>query len=148
MNKIQLTNLILIVIIIILSTALAVIEKRPIIAQMNKWKLLPEPETFTELYFNDHLNLPSTVKVNTPQEFSFVIHNEEYQTMSYPYEIYIASPSGKNIFIDRHSVTLKQDQYKTIKEKFSVPTPVKREEVVVNLTNLNQQIDFWIGVTK
>lgn len=123
------------------------VNKQQIIDQMNAWKLLPEPETFTELYFNNSANLPSTVKIGTPLKFSFVIHNEEYQTMNYPYQVYIASPSGEQL-IDLRSITLNQNEYKTISEAFSIPTPMKRDEVIVKLTNLNQQIDFWIGVTK
>ena len=145
MSIIKIINLSLLALFIILGISFAVIDKQQIINQMNNWNLLPQPETFTELYFDDHLKLPSNVKVNTPQKFSFVIHNEEYKTMTYPYIVYTASASGQTL-IDLKSVTLQQNQYKTINEKFIEPNAVKREEVVVKLQNLNQQIDFRIGV--
>lgn len=36
--------------------------KDPILAKMNDWKLLPQPERFTELYFENHLDLPKSLK--------------------------------------------------------------------------------------
>jgi hypothetical protein len=147
MTKIHFLNITLLTFVIILCTTLISVNKQQIINQMNNWKLLPEPETFTELYFDNHLKLPSTVKINTLQTFSFTIHNEEYKTVTYPYEVYITGSNGQQL-IDLKSVTLDQDHYKTIKETFSVTKPIKREEVIVKLTSLNQQIDFWIGVAK
>lgn len=106
-----------------------------------------KPETFTELYFTNHLKLPSTVKLSNKYSFEFTVHNLEYKTFRYPYEVYIDT-NGKKQYIEKSVFSLKQDKYITIKENFSV-TDATRSAVVVNLINKNQQIDFWVeGVKK
>jgi len=101
-----------------------------------------KPETFTELYFTNHLKLPSTVKLGNKYSFEFTVHNLEYKTFKYPYEVYIDT-NGNRQYIEKSVFTLKQDKYITIKESFSV-TDATRSAVVVNLISKNQAIDFWI----
>ena len=103
------------------------------------------PEKFTELYFEDHLNLTRAAVLKEPQTFSFTIHNLEYKTMEYPYEIYVQDIAGSRSGIITNSVTLRHDQQKTITESFEILEPIKRAKVVVNLTNKNQEIHYWIG---
>jgi hypothetical protein len=106
-----------------------------------------KPETFTELYFKNHLKLPSIVKIGETYSFSFTVHNLEYKTYNYPYEVYIDT-NGQRQYIEKGNFSLRQDQYKTIKEDFSVAPPATRSAVVINLINKNQQIDFWIEGVK
>ena len=109
------------------------------------------PETFTELYFQDHTALPSTVTPEKQYNFSFTIHNLENQDMDYPYEVYIVDDKGNKESIDKNSVTIQNNGYLTIQEGFILNHEITRSEVVVNLTKKNQQIDFWItgkGVTQ
>lgn len=101
-----------------------------------------KPETFTELYFENHLKLPSTIKIGEKYPFSFTIHNLEYKTMNYPYEVYIDT-DGKRQNIEKKTVTLSHDNRVTINEEFS-PISATRSAVVVNLLNKNQEIRFWI----
>jgi hypothetical protein len=103
-----------------------------------------QPERFTELYFENHLNLPKDTTLNTPKTFAFTIHNLEYRTETYPYEIYIPNNGQKQI-IATGTATLNQDQYKTIHETFTLTTQTKRAHMVVNLKNKDQQIAFWMG---
>lgn len=105
-----------------------------------------QPETFTELFFENHLNLPSVIKPNQPYYFEFTIHNMENKTMTYPYEVYLQYGSLK-MPISHNTVTLKDNDYETIQEGFSINDPIFKSEIVVNLTNKNQQIDFWIQST-
>lgn len=113
----------------------------------NTWFLATtiQPERFTELYFEDHLNLPKDAIPNKQYNFRFTVHNLEYRDTTYNYETYI-DENGKKISIDQGSFTLKQDQFKTIPQTYTITTSLQRSEVVVNLTNKNnQQIDFWIS---
>ena len=103
-----------------------------------------KPETFTELYFENHLSLPNKVIYYQPQAFKFTIHNLENQNMEYPYEVYI-DVNGEKQFIDQGSVLLKNNGYKTISEDFSITLPTLRVKLVINLVNKNQEIRFWIG---
>jgi hypothetical protein len=102
-------------------------------------------ERFTELYFDNHLNLPKSNTLKQPQTFSFTIHNLENKTIDYPYEIYIEDTAGSRSGIITNSVRISHDQVKTITESFEILAPVKRAKVVVNLMNKKQEIHFWIG---
>ena len=102
-----------------------------------------KPEVFTELYFENHLNLPSIIQPNQPYYFEFTIHNLENQETTYPYEVYLQAGNVK-LPIARKTVTIKNNQYKTVRVGFSVDAPIIKSEIVVNLVNKNQQIDFWI----
>ena len=42
-----------------------------------------KPETFTELYFEDHLTLPNKVTLFKENNFKFTIHNLENKDMVY-----------------------------------------------------------------
>lgn len=103
-----------------------------------------KPETFTELYFENNVTLPSSVNPYQPYYFRFTIHNIENKVMTYPYEVYLQAGMTK-LFIDKKIVTIKNNQFKTIKEGFLVNAPiVKKTEIFVILNNKNQHIDFWI----
>lgn len=117
--------------------------KNQIIAKMNALKLLPQPEKFTELYFEDHLTLPTTITTK-PQSFSFTIHNVEYQTMIYPYDVYAQIDDTKQE-IDQKTVTIPANEYKTISESFTIATSAAtKAEIVISLPKKQQQIDFFI----
>jgi hypothetical protein len=107
------------------------------------------PETFTELYFENHNNLPRSIEYYKDYDFKFTIHNLEYKTMNYSYEVYIKCVNigcnGEKQIIDEGNVTLKQNEFKTINESYNIIFPTGRVEVIINLINKKQQIDFWIG---
>ncbi len=103
-----------------------------------------QPETFTELYFENHINLPKAAIKDKVNDFKFTIHNLEYRTITYPYTIY-AEADGIKQELDKGSVTLRQDEYKTILESFSLVIDGKRTKITVLLTDKNQSIHFWMG---
>jgi hypothetical protein len=103
-----------------------------------------KPETFTELYFENHLSLPKEVTLFKENNFKFTIHNLENKDMEYPYEVYI-DVSGEKQMIDKSIVSIKNSEYKTIAENFTIKTAMQRAKIVVNLIDKNQQIDFWMG---
>ena len=102
-----------------------------------------KPETFTELYFENHLNLPNKVVIDKKYSYAFTLHNLENKDMIYPYETYIASDESK-LDLSKGSVFIKKDGYATIHKDFTLKTELNRVMVVVNLIKKNQQIDFWI----
>lgn len=103
-----------------------------------------KPETFTELYFEDHLSLPKEITLFKENNFKFTIHNLENKDMGYPYEVYM-DINGEKQMIDKSSILIKNNEYKTITEDFTITIPMQRFKVAVNLINKNQQIDFWMG---
>jgi len=103
-----------------------------------------KPETFTELYLEDHLSLPDKVILFKENNFKFTIHNLENKDMEYPYEVYIDLNREKKM-IDKSSVLIKSNEYKTISEDFTITVPTQRVKVVINLISKSQQIHFWMG---
>lgn len=101
-----------------------------------------KPETLTELYFEDHNNLPKTITRYDFYNFLFTIHNLEYKDMEYPYIIYLQT-SDKKIILDENKIEVKNGEYKSIKEDFG-PLKSLRMKIVVELLNRNQLISFWM----
>ncbi len=119
-------------------------NKQYIIDKLNQYKLLPQPEPFTELYFEDHLKLPQVYKTNANNSFRFTVHNLEYKTYTYDYYIKaIASDSAR--IISKGSFTLKNDESKTIKERISTEEANQRTKILIDLDNKKQSIHFWVN---
>ena len=103
-----------------------------------------KPETFTELYFEDHLSLPKEITLFKENNFKFTIHNLENKDMEYPYEVYM-DINGEKQSINKSSVLIKNNEYKTITQTFIITTQIQRAKIVVNLIDKNQPIHFWMG---
>src|SRR4030065_912061 len=104
-----------------------------------------ELQTFTELYFENHLSLPGRIILLKEKNFKFTIHNLENKDMEYPYEVYIDTNGEKQI-ISTDSVLIEDNGYKTISVVFTITIQIPRSRVVVNLIDKNEQINFWIAV--
>ena len=104
-----------------------------------------ELQTFTELYFENHLSLPGRITLFKENNFKFTIHNLENKDMEYPYEVYIDTNGEKQI-ISTDSVLIEDNGYKTISVVFTITIQIPRSRVVVNLIDKNEQINFWIAV--
>lgn len=104
-------------------------------------------ESFTELYFEDHQNLPSDIKLNKAYPFQFSIHNLENQETTYNYTVYIEYYIGEELesteTLNSASITLNHDQTATISESFEISEDFEQAKVMVN-TN-DQEIHFWVG---
>lgn len=107
--------------------------------------LLPKKESFTELYFTDHLKLPSTMGFNQRISFQFTVHNLENKNMDYPYEVFIVANGQPVRVLDKNTLSIRNQSSKTITEAFSSADIATHSAVVVNLPNNNQQIDFWVN---
>ncbi len=101
-----------------------------------------KPETFTELYFEDHSNLPKAIIRRKEYSFVFTVHNLEHQDMEYPYAIYLQRGDQKTI-LNQGTFSLKYDEFKSINEGFG-PLKNLRSNIVVELLNKNQIISFWM----
>jgi len=106
--------------------------------------LIPQPEKLTELYFNDNANLPASATSNQVVSFEFVIHNLETTDYQYVYNVDVIT-NGTRHTVDSGSILVKNNQYYLKSEKFNLMNSLGSQEVVVELTNKQQSIDFWIG---
>lgn len=110
--------------------------------ELNNLKLIPIPETFTELYFENHSSLPKKSVAGTTDFFSFTIHNMEWEKKDYQYSVYFEYPSGFRVLFTSGTVTLNHDQYKIIGASHKWYSSDLIGQVVVELIGRNQKIDF------
>ena len=120
------------------------INRVPIDNELTDLDLLPKPEKLTELYFNDSADLPGSATGNKVISFAFVIHNLETTDYQYVYNVYV-NVNGTRHIVDSAKVLVKNNQYYVKNEKFNLMNSPGSQEVVVELINIHQSIDFWIG---
>lgn len=114
--------------------------------QLNAWKLLPQPERLTELYFTDPNNLPSTYVPGQTQTVKFTTHNLEYQTETYQYKILEQSQDGtKSQQLAAGQFTLQQNQYQHIAFPILPVDLGNRVQISVVLPTVNETISYWVG---
>jgi hypothetical protein len=118
--------------------------------QLNDWKLLPQPERLTELYFAKPNNLPSTYIPGVSQTFGFTVHNLEYRNTDYTYQVVEENQADtQTVTLQQGSFWLRQNHYKTVTENVALSDLGSRVKIVVNLSNVNESIDYWVSeVTK
>ena len=113
--------------------------------QLNAWKLLPQPEKLTELYYANSTQLPTTYTPNQPQSFKFTTHNLEYQDLTYHYSVTAqADGSQTTTPISTGSFNLNQNQSTTTPITVTLPDLGPRVKVTVTLTTTNESIDYWV----
>ncbi len=103
-------------------------------------------ESFTELYFEDHNDLPSNIQLNKEYSFQFSIHNLENQQTTYNYTIYIEYYSNEKLqsreTINSDSIALEHDQRATISKSFEINEDFELARLIIE-TN-DQEIHFWV----
>lgn len=103
-------------------------------------------ESFTELYFEDHQDLPSEYLLDE-YEFSFTIHNLENQDMNYLYKVYIEYYDNEKLkeseTIKSGNILIINNETRTITETFKIIEEHDTAKIIVE-TN-DQEIHFWLG---
>ena len=108
-------------------------------------KAKPQPVKIitNELYFDTHRALPFLLTApNKTIGFGFTIHNLKKDSV-YQYSVYMDN-NGQITQIDNNQVSLKQNEYKTISESFTLTTPINVAKIFVKLTNDNNYIYFKV----
>lgn len=105
----------------------------------------PEKETFTEIYFEDHENLPRYTNSNNEYRFKFTINNLENQDFLYRYKISIFQ--DKEEIIEENNVLIKNGESKTLEKSFKADIK-DRAKIQLTLVNKDQEIHFWIKSSK
>ena len=102
-----------------------------------------EPQRYTELYFDDHLQLPTVVAPHEKQSFQFTIRNVEHAPMKYTYEVSASTPDERRVLAQKE-LSLESDQAITIKQDFILDRPYDRVRLDVTLLDTGQAIAFWL----
>jgi hypothetical protein len=89
-------------------------------------------EPLTELYFENHTTLPENLSLNQPANFSFTVHNLEYQKMKYNYTVNAYDENETLLSsLDSGNIILENNETKTIFENFSMKKHFGRMKVEV-----------------
>ena len=126
-------------------SSLAYIERASIYKGLDRLKLIPQPEHFTELYFENHSSLPKQSISGKNVSFSFTIHNLEGATTTYPYSVYFEYPSGFRVIFQNSTTTIADDMYQTIATSHVWRASNLSGKIIVELTNMDQKIDFILS---
>jgi len=113
--------------------------------ELSTLDLVPKSERLTELYFNDSANLPASAQSNQAIQFAFVIHNLEAADYRYIYQVSIITVNTHYI-VDRGEVVVKNNQYYVRNERVRLLSPPGKQEVLVELVNKHESIDFYCSV--
>lgn len=145
-NRRRFITMLSLVVAIVACAAVLSIFHQGIYSQLNNWKLLPQPEHFSELYFTSPDTLPTTYLPGRSQHVFFTVHNMEYRTTNYPYQIIQTSQDGQQLeVLASGTFTLAQNQSHT--QQLTI-TPIDlgtRSKITVELINQPQSISYWVG---
>jgi hypothetical protein len=124
-------------------------QHRAIEGWMDAHALIPQEEHFTELFFNDHQHLPSTITLGKTEKFAFTIHNEEGKDMEYNYvvnfETTAATATERIASSDAKSVSLLSGEYSTIEVTYVLKdTGIQEGAITVTLVGRKEQIRFLL----
>lgn len=130
---------------------IAVLNTAAITRQLNAWKLLPQPERLTELYYENHTKLPVKYLPDTPQNFSFTVHNLEYETTIYTYLITQESEDGQQRRqLTDGSFALHHDTFRTTAVTIAPVDLGPRVKIITTITHRSAQnnqeaIHYWVN---
>jgi uncharacterized membrane protein len=130
--------------VVIILLVLGLVFHQQIKNQLNTWKLLPEPERLTELYFAKPNNLPSTYVPGQTQVVSFTVHNLEYRTTDYSYRVIEQNQMGdQSQTLRQGKFTLLQNAYEHEVSTIVLPDMGSRVKLIVSLPPQGESIDYW-----
>ena len=103
-------------------------------------------EPLSEVYFENHTQLPTIVFLNRTYNYTFSVHNLEYREMNYTYNI-TADYLGISSILDQGSFSLADNETRTISEYFNFGGSFQRAKIIVYVTkDTGEVIDihFWV----
>lgn len=92
-------------------------------------------EPLTEVYFENHTQLPSQIELHKTYNYSFTIHNLEYQKTRYTYTVDMYDEQGNwTDSLSSDEVILDHDESVTVQNSFGFGYPINRTKIVVNVS--------------
>jgi uncharacterized membrane protein len=130
-------------ILLVIGILISIFGQNQIKGFLNKQNLLPKDESFTELYINNHTDLPMFLPADTVATASFTIRNNEYQKQTYSYEV--RRTQTQREVIDKGSVELNHNDSKSIPFEFTVSTTEAKTRFEIEIPEKTQIIHFWVN---
>jgi hypothetical protein len=110
------------------------VNRSALARQLNDLQLVPQPERYTELYFENHQQLPVLVKPGDKQDLPFTVHNREHNTITYSYKVMAGITEETDGYVlGEGTITLAHDSSQTLHPTISVPPLGQRIAIKVAL---------------
>ena len=91
-------------------------------------------EPLTEVYFENHTALPVYLFLDKPYNYSFTVHNLEYQKMRYYYNIGAYDEDDVLLYtLDSGNFILDNNESRTIDEQFTMHEHFNRTKILVSI---------------
>lgn len=100
-----------------------------------------KPEPYTELYFNNLLSLPPSIKSGKQQNLNYTIANHEGRLNAYTYHVLILEDSVVKTVINK-TVAIDSEQSVSLPITFIATKSRATIEVIVELPEQHQSIHF------
>ncbi len=114
-------------------------------AAVEKYKILPQDEYFTELYLNNRPSSLREVQVGEVLPISFVIANNESANKSYKYVVYLQTPELGNVSIAEGTIFVVKGTRKVIDVRLLLsPNITSSSMLLIDLPELDQSIHFKV----
>lgn len=92
-------------------------------------------EPLTEVYFENHTKLPVFLFTDQQYNYSFTVHNIEYQKMRYTYTIDAFNENDTLLYnMNSGEFILENNQSQTLNEHFIMDNHFNRTKIVINVT--------------
>lgn len=111
---------------------------------LQSYKLVPTQESYTELYIDNHQNLPNYLAPGREASASFTLRNSEHKLKNYKFVITKTLEKDTDV-IGSGSASLAHGQSKSFKFDFDVATTEARTRVEVAIPDLNQSVHFYVN---
>ena len=121
-------------------------NKNEVYGKLNELKLIPGTEYFTELYLNDYLALPQSIKKDESIHFSFTIHNLENKDTQYYYVVYFKAANGQITIFDKNTKLINKGDKEIITETYSASNQNENGAIYIELPQQNQEIHFLLNI--
>ena len=140
-------------------SGVAFVHRDAIVTQLGEWRLLPEPERVTELYFTDYTKLPKSLAAGSHHTVTFTVHNLEHQPTVYHYRLLATSEQGAEQSLGNGTFMLSHGKLHQGSADIVVPAPNPRLAIKIELYHKSitqphaaaaiqtQSINFWTEVT-
>jgi len=121
--------------IVLLTVTMPAIER-----QLDRWGLLPKAQPLTELYLPAG-RAPDDYSPGRSSTVTFTIHNLQGMTVTHRYVV-TAEGSGQKQKLAEGTVTLQNNETRTIHASVTVPDVGKQAHISVSLAG-GPQISYW-----
>jgi len=117
-------------------------------AELQKMDLVPVPEHYTELYFDNASYLPFTIAKGQTASFAFSIHNLEGADTNYPYSVYLQDVKGGKTIIATGTARVASTMTDTVTIAHTFKIEPGADMFVVDLSSIDEKIDFLVNTNE